>query len=194
MKFILASGSPRRYEILSALGLDFSVMLPDADESSGIHDPARLTEELARRKGRAVALQVTDDSVVISCDTVVWLDGRILGKPHDENDAAEMLRALSGRTHEVYSGICVIRGSRAVTAHEVTRVRFAEMTERDIENCVKFGDPCDKAGGYAVQGIASMFIEGIDGDYFNVVGLPVHLLSETLRQGFDLDLCDYLKG
>ncbi len=194
MKFILASGSPRRYEILKDLGLDFSVILPDADETSGIVDPGALTEELARRKGRAVALEVTDDSVVISCDTVVWLDGRIMGKPKTEAEAAEMLRALSGRTHEVVSGICVIRGSRAVTAHEVTRVKFAELTETDIDLCVRLGAPCDKAGGYAVQGIASLFIAGIDGDYFNVVGLPVHLLSETLRQGFDLDLGDYLKG
>ncbi len=194
MNFILASGSPRRYEILNDIGLDFSVMLPNADETSGIEDPGMLTEELARRKGRAVALQVPDDSVIISCDTVVWLDGRVMGKPKTEIEAAEMLRALSGKTHEVYSGICVIRGSRAVTAHEVTRVRFAALTEHDIELCVKLGAPCDKAGGYAVQGIASLFIEGIDGDYFNVVGLPMHLLSETLRHGFDIDLGDHLKG
>ncbi len=194
MKFILASGSPRRYEILSGLGLDFTVMHPDADETSGITAPGELTEELARRKGRAVALEVLDDSVVISCDTVVWLDGRVMGKPANEDEARKMLRALSGKTHEVYSGICVIKGSHAVTAHEVTRVTFAPLSEADIELCVKLGAPCDKAGGYAVQGVASLFISSIDGDYFNVVGLPVHLLFETLRQGFDIDLGDHLKG
>ncbi len=194
MKFILASGSPRRYEILKNLGLDFTVILPSADESSGLADAGKLTEELARRKGRDVALKVLDDSIVISCDTVVSVDGRILGKPRDEAEAAEMLRLLSGRVHEVYSGICIISGSRAVTAHEVTRVKFASMTEQDIERCVRLGSPCDKAGGYAVQGIASLYIAGIEGDYFNVVGLPVHLLAETLRVGFGIELADFLKG
>lgn len=194
MKFILASGSPRRSEILGNLGLDFDVVHPDADESSELTDPGELTEELALRKGRAVFAAADDDSIIISCDTVVFCDGEILGKPRDEKAAAAMLGKLSGKTHEVYSGICVIRNGFAVTAHETTKVTFREMTAHDIDVCVSLGSPCDKAGAYAVQGVASLYISGIEGDYFNVVGLPVSLLCETLKREFDTDLCDCLKG
>lgn len=191
LRFILASGSPRRFEILTNLGLTFSVVSPDADESSDIKDPGELTEELALRKGRAV--DVPDgDCVIISCDTVVHIDGEILGKPADEAEARAMLRRLSGRTHEVVSGICIIYNGEAHTAHELTRVTFAEMSDADIDTCVRLGSPCDKAGAYAVQGIASLWISGLDGDYFNVVGLPVKLLRDTLKNSCGIDLTAYL--
>lgn len=190
LKFILASGSPRRREILTNLGLTFSVVSPDADESSDIKDPSALTEELALRKGRAV--DCSDGCVIISCDTVVCIDGEILGKPCDETEARSMLRRLSGRTHEVVSGICVILDGRAHTAHEVTRVTFADMSDSDIDACIRLDSPCDKAGGYAVQGIASLWIARIDGDYFNVVGLPVRLLCDTLKNSCGIDVTEHL--
>ena len=194
MKFILASGSPRRYEILKNLGLDFEVVLPDVDESSDETDPRRLTEELSRRKGIAVygALGKPTDTVIISSDTVVSVDTEILGKPCDLEDAERMLRMISGRSHEVISGICLTYGGRSVTAHEVTEVVFDAMSDGDIATAVTLGAPLDKAGAYAVQGIASLFIKELRGDYFNVVGLPVNLLVKTLKNEFGINICEYL--
>lgn len=188
MKFILASGSPRRSEILKNLGVDFRVVKPSADESSSIDSPGELTEELSRRKALAVRESAREDDVIIACDTIVWAGGRVLGKPKNADEAAAMLDLLSGKTHEVYSGICVARGSKVVTAHEVTRVSFSKLSERDVDKCIALGSPYDKAGAYAIQGIASLYIDGIDGDYFNVVGLPVRLLYKTLLDEFDVEL------
>ena len=188
MAIILASTSPRRSEILKNLGVDFKVAAPCTDEYSSANTPGELTEELARQKALDVRERVDENDVVIACDTVVWAGGRALGKPKNADEAAEMLRLLSGKTHEVYSGICVARGSKVVTAHEVTRVRFAELSDHDVAKCIALGAPYDKAGSYAVQGIASLYIDGIDGDYFNVVGLPVRLLYKTLLDEFDVEL------
>ena len=195
MRFILASASPRRYEILTELGLPVSVSVSDVNEDSDLTDPAGLTEELAKRKAEAVAKtpENTDETVIIACDTVVVCDTEILGKPKDEKDAKRMLRMLSGRDHSVVSGICVVSGGKTVTAHESTTVRFGELTEKDIKTAVTLGAPLDKAGAYAIQGTASLFIEGIKGDYFNVVGLPVNLLFRTLRDEFSIDLCYHIK-
>jgi septum formation protein len=195
MEFILASASPRRYEILTSLGLPVRVAVSDVNEDSATEDPARLTEELAKRKAEAVAntLDGTNEKIIIACDTVVICDGTVLGKPRDEADATRMLRMLSGRTHSVVSGICVISGNRTVTAHEETVVKFLEMTDTDVKNAVSLGEPLDKAGAYAIQGIASLWIEKIEGDYFNVVGLPVNRLSRVLREEFGTDICDYIK-
>ena len=194
MKFILASGSPRRYEILKNLGLRFEVVLPEVDETSDETDPRRLTEELSRRKGIAVceALGKPSDTVIISSDTVVAVDGEILGKPCNISDAERMLRMLSGRAHEVISGICLTYNGKSVTAHEVTEVVFDTMSDGDIATAVGLGEPLDKAGAYAVQGIASLFIKELRGDYFNVVGLPVNLLVKTLKSEFGINICDYL--
>ena len=194
MKFILASGSPRRYEILKNLGLGFEVVLPEVDEASDESDPRRLTEELSYRKGIAVceALGEPTDTVIISSDTVVAVDGEILGKPCDIRDAERMLRMLSGRAHEVISGICLTYGGRSVTAHEVTEVVFDTMSDGDIATAVTLGEPLDKAGAYAVQGTASLFIKELRGDYFNVVGLPVNLLVKTLKKEFGINICEYL--
>jgi len=195
MKFILASGSPRRNEILKNLGLRFEVVLPDVDETSDERDPRHLTEELSYRKGVAVygALGEPTDTVIISSDTVVAIDGEILGKPCDQGDAERMLRMLSGRSHEVISGICLTYNGKSVTAHEVTEVVFDAMTDGDIATAVTLGEPLDKAGAYAVQGIASLFIKELRGDYFNVVGLPVNLLVKTLKNELGINICDHLK-
>ena len=187
MKVYLASSSPRRREILENLGVKFQVVRPEADESSEITEPGALTELLSRRKAEAVAEECRD-GLVIACDTVVCVDDTILGKPADPDEARKMLRMLSGRAHRVVSGICLICGGRCVSAHEVTRVIFDEMSDGDIEKCVELGEPYDKAGGYAVQGTASLYIRGLEGDYFNVVGLPVNLLRRTLKAEMGIDL------
>ncbi len=189
MKIYLASGSPRRREILSDLGVKFEVGKSDADESSDIKDPAALTELLAKRKAEGARLD-DPSALVIACDTVVFADGEILGKPRDEKDAERMLRRLSGKKHAVVSGICLKLGDRTVTAHETTYVKFCEMTDGDIALCMRDGEPLDKAGAYAIQGTASLFIEGIEGDYFNVVGLPTHLLYRTALEFFGVDIVD----
>lgn len=196
MEFILASASPRRYEILTSLGLAVKVSVSDVNEDSELSDPAELTEELAKRKATAVrnTLDTADGRVIIACDTVVACEGEILGKPRDEADAERMIRMLSGKKHSVVSGICVISGEKTVTAHESTSVFFGDMSESDIKAAVTLGEPLDKAGAYAIQGIASLFIEKIEGDYFNVVGLPVNLLSRVLCAEFNVNISDYLKG
>ncbi len=184
MNYILASRSPRRREILSSLGLPFEVVTSEADENSTVTDPHRLVEELARRKGEAVRDHLKEmgrdlsQTVIIASDTVVAIDGEILGKPHDREDAARMLRLYSGRTHEVVSGICLIAGDRIASAHEVTEVEFDVMDEETVLRYVSTTEPYDKAGAYAIQGLASAYIKGIHGDYFNVVGLPVHCMNQ----------------
>ena len=188
MRVILASKSPRRREILTMLGMHFEVMSADADEHSDITDPAVLVSELALRKGRAVRdlLQARgewdEDTLIIAADTVVAVDGEILGKPADSADAARMLRLLSDSTHEVLSGVALLRGDEERVAAEATGVRFARMSEDEIAWYVASGEPADKAGAYAVQGLASLFIKGLDGDYFNVVGLPVYRLHTLMKE------------
>lgn len=190
MKYILASKSPRRKEILETLGLEFEVVVADADESSDERDPYRFVELISERKGLAVRDRLLDegrdlsDTVIISSDTVVAIDGEILGKPKDEEDAKRMLRLYSGRSHEVVSGICLLCGDRHGVSHEVTRVAFDVMDEETIESYVRTTKPYDKAGAYAIQGLASAYIRGIEGDYFNVVGLPVHRMYCLYREIF----------
>ena len=190
MKYILASKSPRRREILEMLGVEFEVITSEADESSDITDPYLLVEELSLRKGIAVRDALVaegrdlSDTVIISSDTVVAIDGEILGKPRDEEDAKRMLRLYSGREHEVVSGICLIGKNVQGVSHEVTTVTFDEMDEETICNYVKAAKPYDKAGAYAIQGLASAYIEGIKGDYFNVVGLPVHRMCRLHKEIF----------
>lgn len=195
MKFVLASASPRRREILSHLGLAFTVLCADADESSDEKKGERLVEILSRRKAEAVrdALAsvggLTADTVILAADTVVVSPkGEILGKPHDKADADRMLRLLSGRTHRVISGICVIAGDKTVTAHEVTHVTFDRLSDEVIARYIATGEPNDKAGAYGIQDTACLWIKGIDGDYFNVVGLPVHRLECVLGEEFGLSL------
>ena len=193
-RFVLASKSPRRKEILESMGLDFEIVVADTDESSNETDPRALVELLSRRKGLAVRdlLQSKgrdlSNTVIIASDTVVSVDGQILGKPADREDALRMLRMLSGRAHEVVSGVCLIGGDRIGSAHEVTEVVFDTLDEATIERYISQSAPYDKAGAYAIQGSASAFISGIRGCYFNVVGLPVHRLNTLYREIFKENL------
>lgn len=187
---ILASASPRRREILTNLGVSFEVLAADVDEACDLTDPARLCEELAARKGDAVVERLRSagedltDLLVIASDTVVAIDGEILGKPRDEADARRMLSRLSGNVHRVVSGIYLwMNGVRAVS-HDVTEVVFDRIPEEEIDRYLASGEPFGKAGAYAIQGHAAPWIAGIRGDYFNVVGLPVHRLNTLFRQTF----------
>ena len=195
MNLILASASPRRREILSHLGVTFTVLTADTDESSDERNGERLVELLARRKAQAVAARLTaqnadtTDTLIIAADTVVVSpSGEILGKPQDADDAERMLRALSGNAHHVVSGIAVLVGGRMLSAHEVTEVRFSTLTDDIIARYVASGEPMDKAGAYGIQDTASLWIDGICGDYFNVVGLPVRRLERLLNEELSLSL------
>ena len=166
----------------------------DADESSDITDPRQLVEELSLRKGLAVRDRLLaegrdlTDTVIISSDTVVAIDGEILGKPQDADDARRMLRMLSGRSHEVVSGVALIGDGKAGASHEVTEVEFDEWDDETVERYISVARPYDKAGAYAIQGLASAWIKGICGCYFNVVGLPIHRLNLLYRTLFDKKL------
>ena len=199
MKFILASKSPRRKEILENLGISFEIVTADTDEDSEITDPSELVRELSVRKGMAVAEElirnnkIVESTIVISSDTVVASEGEILGKPRNEADAKRMLRGLSGRAHSVFSGIALtlVEGGMVVktaAATEETKVYFSAMDEDDIDFYVKNEQVYDKAGAYAIQGIASAFIEKIDGDYFNVVGLPVRRMFRLMEEEYGIKL------
>ena len=182
-RIILASASPRRKEILSSMGTSFEVLSADTDESCDITDPASLTVELATRKGQAVygllkERGLAEGAIIISADTVVACDGRILGKPSDRQEAKEMLSLLSGRTHTVATGIAVTVDGRTYSDCSVTEVEVADIPEEGLMRYIDSGEPFDKAGGYGIQGAFSRWVKGIRGCYFGVVGLPVNLLSE----------------
>lgn len=194
MKLILASASPRRREILENMGVTFTVRVADADETCEIADAGARVEAIAARKCEAMVDLLSaegaldDDTLILSADTLVTLDGAFLGKPRDEEDARRMIEALQGRSHAVAGGICLWYRGRTVTSSELTRVTFAPMSEADVETYLATGESFGKAGGYAIQGYASRFISGIEGDYFNVVGLPVHRLFKTLAEEFGMQL------
>ena len=164
--------------------------MADADESSDITDPEQLVATLAERKGRAVAERLggLEDTLIIASDTLVYAEGEFLGKPRDRDDAKRMITMLSGKAHMVVSGIYLNYCGQERRGSGATRVIFDEMTESEIEGYVNSPEPYDKAGGYAVQGLASVYIRGIEGDYFNVVGLPVNLMSKILKQEFGKDI------
>lgn len=187
MKIILASKSPRRKEILTNLNIDFEIITADTDESSDIKKPEKLVKELALRKANAVKNLLiangnfNDDTIIIGCDTIVALKNKILGKPKDRKDAAEMLAMLSGNKHRVISGLAVLKGEKSYISNETTRVYFDNLSEAEINDYISSGECDDKAGSYGIQGLASKFIKKIDGCYFNVVGLPVNLLYRILK-------------
>ena len=181
---ILASNSPRRRELLQNAGFRFDVR-PSGIEETRL--PGEPPEDFARRLARDKALDVARQSVagsfVLGADTVVAINGEILEKPVDAADAARMLRTLSGHTHRVMTGVCMVRAPETILAwtHETTLVTFRNLTEDEIGDYIASGEPFDKAGGYAIQGLASRFIPRIEGSYFNVVGLPIPLVYEMLR-------------
>jgi septum formation protein len=179
---VLASGSPRRKELLAGLGLSFEVKVSDVDETiEPGTDPVEIVQELAYRKAKAVANSLSH-GLVLGADTIVVCDGVILGKPVDEDDAKQMLSRLSGRTHMVYTGIAFVEagGGREVRDVCGTKVKMKELSPEMISRYVATGEPMDKAGAYGIQGAASAFIPEIQGDYFNVVGLPVSLVADHL--------------
>ncbi len=191
LRIILASKSPRRREILENLGVKFEIVVEDTDESSNIKDPSELVMTLAARKGRAVLKKLggkLDNTLVIACDTLVYSDGEFLGKPRDRADAERMIKMLSGDSHSVISGIYVYYNGCEAKASAETRVFFDKLTKEDINAYLDTGEPYDKAGAYAIQGRASEFISGIEGDYFNVVGLPVNTLCRLLKDRFGIKL------
>ena len=187
MRIILASQSPRRRELLERMGISqFDVIPAKGEERSDPNlTPEQLVEELSRQKAAEIAAD-HPDALIIAADTVVAVDGSVLGKPHSHEDAQDMLKRLSGREHTVYSGLTVCWQGRSATQHEATAVRFRPLSQADIANYVSTGEPMDKAGSYGIQGYGCTLVEGITGDYYNVMGLPVCRLSAILA-GFGID-------
>ena len=199
-KIILASASPRRRELLTQIGLDFDVVVSETEEKIISTEPAKVVEELSAQKAEAVwgwmhlqtdadsleKIAATQDYIVIGADTVVACDGKILGKPGTVENAVAMLRMLQGREHEVYTGVTILSSKngeqRKLTFHEKTAVHFSPMSEEEIREYVATGDPMDKAGAYGIQGFCARYISGIEGDYNNVVGLPVGRVYQELRR------------
>ncbi len=205
MKIVLASASPRRRELLTQIGLIFEIMVSDVEEKVTTTVPAQVVQELSRQKAEAVlaVLEAEGDSecgdvgstdseafLVIGADTIVACDGMILGKPVDEADAVRMLKQLAGRNHEVYTGVTFAYKGKyreIYSFYEATTVHFAPMTDEEIQTYVSTKDPMDKAGSYGIQGFCARYITGIEGDYNNVVGLPVgRVYQELKRFGGDL--------
>ena len=172
---VLASESPRRRELLALAGFDFIVRArPVAEIRAPGESPVDYVRRLAREKARAA--QKSSDEILLGADTVVVLGERVLEKPADANDARSMLRALSGREHVVITGVCLLHGDRQIVDSESTRVRFVKWSDREIDDYVSTGEPMDKAGAYAIQGLASKFVDRIEGCYFNVMGLPLAMV------------------
>ena len=195
-KFILASASPRRRELLEQIGIKFDILTAPIDES-GIDkgmSPDLYTGVLAMYKAAASARVLREQGrskeIVIAADTIVYSDGKILGKPFDKEDARNILKSLSNKDHEVYTGLCVMRikDGYSVSRSVKTTVSFKELTDAEIDAYIKTDEPDDKAGAYAIQGKASAFVKGITGDYFNVVGLPLSELYDILKNEFNIEI------
>ncbi len=181
MNLILASQSPRRRELLALLGIPFQVRVADIDETMDPSAaPAAEVARVSRLKAEAIAHN--EDDVVVAADTIVVCQGRILGKPKDEADAKRMLNLLSGRDHQVMTGMTVIAPGGARTVTEITDLHFVELTQAQIDGYIASGEPMDKAGAYGIQGGAAVFCSRLEGDYYNVVGLPVCRLGQILRE------------
>ena len=181
MQLILASASPRRQELLKVFGIPFTVRAADIDETMNAKLPPE--QEVARvSRLKALAVPREEGDAVVAADTIVVCRGQILGKPRDEADAVRMLKLLSGGAHQVMTGCTVVKGSSSETFTEITTLHFRPLTDREIARYVASGEPMDKAGAYGVQGLGALLVERIDGDFFNVMGLPVLLLSRMLAE------------
>ena len=191
-RIVLASGSPRRKEILSQIGASYEVIVSDCDESTSCTEPEALVRELSYKKAEAVAKEQTGPVIVIGADTVVAYNGRILGRPKDTADATQMISMLAGDTHQVYTGVSLLikeeNGEmRSLVFAECSQVEVEALNETQIADYIKTGEGKDKAGSYAVQGVFAAHIKGIRGDYFNIVGLPVAGIYKRLYEiGIDL--------
>jgi septum formation protein len=189
-KLVLASASPRRQELISLLGLPVRILPSRVDEDTPDHwSPSQIVEGLSARKAFAVKEELlsTDDDdscIIVGSDTIVVLNGKVMGKPRDVREAEQMLRQLAGETHEVYTGVTCFRvtDAKTVTTHRITKVKMRNLTSDQISRYVATGEPMDKAGAYGIQEIGSLLVESIEGCYFNVVGLPVSLLAIMLEQ------------
>jgi septum formation protein len=189
-KLVLASASPRRQELISLLGLPVRILPSRVDEDTPDHwSPSQIVEGLSARKALAVKEELlsTDDDdscIIVGSDTIVVLNGKVMGKPRDVREAEQMLRQLAGETHEVYTGVTCFRvtDAKTVTTHRITKVKMRNLTSDQISRYVATGEPMDKAGAYGIQEIGSLLVESIEGCYFNVVGLPVSLLAIMLEQ------------
>ena len=189
VSLILASGSPRRRLLLVSLGLKFKVIPPLNEEKMGSwEDPLRLAESLAQQKAREVKTRV-DTSIILAADTIVVKDAEIMGKPRDREDAIEMLQRLSGGSHQVITGVCLIdmAGNRELLDTETTTVNFRQLSELEITRYVDSGEPFDKAGGYGIQGMGALLVSSIEGCFYNVVGLPLAKL-QTMFQCLGISL------
>ena len=191
MKVILASKSPRRVEILEKIVKEFEVVQSNFDENT-IDFKGKIEKyfkDLSKNKAIEVSKRLTEPSIVIAADTVVFQDGKVLEKPKNEEDAFSMLSSLSGNTHKVYSGICLINtyDDTVVTDCDCTEVRFSELNPRQIRNYINSGEPMDKAGAYGIQGLGGAFVEGIKGCYYNVMGLPLNKLYKAL-ENYDITI------
>lgn len=181
MNVILASQSPRRKELMGLFHIPFIIRVSDADETMDPNAPAaQQVAQVSRRKAEAVSRE--PDDVVIAADTIVVCGGEILGKPRDTADASRMLHMLSGRDHQVMTGMTVLRGDRCLVCTEITDIHFRDLTDREIDAYIRTGEPMDKAGSYGIQGGAALFAERLVGDYYNVMGLPVCRLGQLLRE------------
>ncbi|MBQ2889919.1 MAG: septum formation inhibitor Maf [Clostridia bacterium] len=189
--FVLASASPRRKQLLQSIGLSAQIIPANIDEDKlkGL-PPEKMVSQLAMLKATDVARSFKGETYVIGADTCVCLDGEILGKPHNIADAKRMLQMLSGKKHTVYTGYCVVdcKSGNATSKCEKTEVKFRTLSEKEIDAYIKTREPMDKAGAYGIQGKGSIFIEKIEGDYFNVVGLPLCALSQMMRDEFGIEL------
>ena len=180
MNLILASQSPRRKELLGLFHIPFVIRVPDADETMDPKEsPAVQVAQVSCRKAEAVTRDPGD--VVIAADTIVVCDGQILGKPKDEADASRMLHLLSGRDHQVMTGMTVLRDGKHLTWTEITDIHFRDLSDREIDAYIRSGEPMDKAGSYGIQGGAALFADKMVGDYYNVMGLPVCRLGQILK-------------
>jgi septum formation protein len=187
-ELILASASPRRSELLGRLGLAFQVQPSQGEEEKvdqlAESEAGSFVERLALAKASEVAEKAVPGELVLGADTLVWLDGAVLNKPRDAKDAEELLARLSGREHRVYTGVALVRAGEGLveSLHELTKVRFYPLSQSEIRAYVESGEPLDKAGAYGAQGLGSLLIERIEGDYFNVVGLPVSRVHRLLKK------------
>lgn len=183
MAVILASQSPRRKQLLEMLGMEFTVIPAKGEEVVPVGaGPDETVRVLSKQKAAMVATGAAPNDVIIAADTIVWHNEKVLGKPRDEQEAARMLSSLSGNTHQVYTGVTVRKGEKVLSAAECTNVKFRKLSGREIDAYIATGEPMDKAGAYGIQGVACLFVEGIEGDYFNVMGLPVCRLGKMLKE------------
>jgi len=192
-KIILASASPRRRELLAQIGLEFEIITSDLDESfDNAMSCEDIVKKLAYEKANAVARQVKDSSIIIGADTVVYYNGAILGKPENEAHARSMLMLLSGNTHQVLTGFAIIRpiDNKVAVDYEKTNVTFRQLGDDEIDMYIKTKEPLDKAGAYGIQGLGATFVSSIQGDYNNVVGLPLCSLSQCLKNEFDIKILE----